>query len=145
NLRQRAHGDAVLRSGQGGGAARQVSERDGRDCSNRPGSRPGAAVWRDFIVKYQDRVLFGTDGNPSSDPDTFWRPHFRFFETFDEYFEHPAQIRTAGGSPGHGRWNISGIGLPDEVLRKVYYLNALKYLPSLPDPINRQLVARGLR
>jgi predicted TIM-barrel fold metal-dependent hydrolase len=101
--------------------------------------------WREFIIKYQDRILFGTDGNPGSDPDTFWLPHFRFFETFDEYFEHPAQIRTAGGSPGHGRWNISGIGLPDEVLRKVYYLNALKYLPPLRDPINRQLAARGLR
>lgn len=101
--------------------------------------------WREFIIKYQDRVLFGTDGNPGTDPDTFWRPYFRFLETNDEYFEHPAQIRTAGGSPGHGRWNISGIGLPDGVLRKVYYLNALKYLPSLRDSINRQLAARGLR
>jgi RNA-directed DNA polymerase len=98
----------------------------------------------DFIIKYQDRVLFGTDGNPRMDPDTFWLPHFRFFETFDEYFEHPAQIRLAGGSPGHGRWNISGIGLPDQALRKVYYQNALKYLPSLRDSLNRQLAARGL-
>ena len=101
--------------------------------------------WRDFIIKYQDRILFGTDGNPRMDPDTFWLPHFRFFETFDEYFEHPAQIRLAGGSPGHGRWNISGIGLPDQVLRKVYYQNALKYLPSLRDSLNRQLAARGLQ
>lgn len=102
-------------------------------------------LWRDFIIKYQDRVLFGTDGNPRTDPKTFWLPYFRFLETNDEYFEHPAQIRLAGGSPGHGRWNISGIGLPDGVLRKVYYLNALKYLPSLRDSINRQLAARGQR
>jgi predicted TIM-barrel fold metal-dependent hydrolase len=101
--------------------------------------------WRDFIIRYQDRILFGTDGNAGSDPDTFWLPHFRFFETFDEYFEHPAQIRLADGSPGHGRWNISGIGLPDDVLRKIYYLNALKYLPSLRGSIERQLAARGLR
>ena len=101
--------------------------------------------WRDFIIKYQDRILFGTDGNPRMDPDTFWLPHFRFFETFDEYFEHPAQIRLAGGSPGHGRWNISGIGLPDQVLRKVYYQNALKYLPSLRDSMNRLLAVRGLQ
>jgi len=99
--------------------------------------------WREFIIKYQDRILFGTDGGPTRDVDTFWIPHFRFFETFDEYFEHPAQIRTPGGSPGHGRWNISGIGLPDEVLRKVYYLNALKYLPSLRPSIEKQLGARG--
>ena len=99
-------------------------------------------LWRDFIIKYQDRILFGTDGNPRTDPETFWLPHFRFFETFDEYFEHPAQIRTAGGSPGHGRWNISGIGLPDEVLRKLYYANALKYLPSLRAGLERQLASR---
>jgi predicted TIM-barrel fold metal-dependent hydrolase len=100
-------------------------------------------LWRDFIIKYQDRVLFGTDGGGNSNPDTFWNPHFRFFETYDEYFEHPAQIRTPGGSPGHGRWNISGIALPDAVLRKVYYLNALKYLPSLKPSIDAQLAARA--
>jgi predicted TIM-barrel fold metal-dependent hydrolase len=98
--------------------------------------------WREFIIKYQDRVLFGTDGGGSSNPDTFWNPHFRYLETYDEYFEHPAQIRTAGGSPGHGRWNISGIGLPDDVLRKVYYENALKFLPSLRDSISQQMAAR---
>jgi predicted TIM-barrel fold metal-dependent hydrolase len=98
--------------------------------------------WRQFIIKYQDRVLFGSDGGPDSDVDTFWTPHWRFLETFDEYFEHPAQIRTAGGSPGHGRWNISGIGLPDDVLRKVYYQNALKLLPSLRASIEKQLAAR---
>ena len=98
--------------------------------------------WRDFIIKYQDRILFGTDGGGSSNPETFWIPHFRYLETFDEYFEHPAQIRTPGGSPGHGRWNISGIGLPDAVLRKVYYENALKFLPELRPSIERQLAAR---
>ena len=78
-------------------------------------------LWREFIIKYQDRVLFGTDGSPARGVDDFWTPHWRYLETYDEYFEHPAQIRTPGGSPGHGRWNISGIGLPDAVLRKVYY------------------------
>jgi hypothetical protein len=63
-------------------------------------------------------------------------------ETLDEYFYHPAQAITPGGSPAHGRWNISGIGLPDEVLRKVYYRNALRYLPSLRQSIENQLQAR---
>jgi predicted TIM-barrel fold metal-dependent hydrolase len=99
-------------------------------------------LWREFIIKYQDRVLLGTDGNPERGPDEFWIPHFRTLETYDEYFYHPAQIRTVGGSPGHGRWNISGLGLPDEVLRKVYYLNALRHLPSLRASIERQLAAR---
>lgn len=99
-------------------------------------------LWRELVIRYQDRVLFGSDGNPRSDVGTFWTPHWRFLETFDEYFEHPAQIRTAGGSPGHGRWNISGIGLPDRVLRKLYYENALRYLPSLRASIRRQLASR---
>jgi predicted TIM-barrel fold metal-dependent hydrolase len=98
--------------------------------------------WRDFIIKYQDRILMGSDGSPNRQPDDFWTPHWRYLETYDEYFYHPAQIRTPGGSPGHGRWNISGIGLPDEVLRKVYYENALRHLPALRDSINRQLAER---
>ncbi len=99
-------------------------------------------LWREFIIKYQDRVLMGSDGSPSRDVDDFWTPHWRALETFDEYFEHPAQVRTPGGSPGHGRWNISGLGLPDGVLRKVYYENALRHLPSLRASINRQLSGR---
>jgi predicted TIM-barrel fold metal-dependent hydrolase len=99
-------------------------------------------MWREFIIKYQDRILMGTDGNPARQPDDFWTPHWRYLETYDEYFPHPAQIRTEGGSPGHGRWHISGIGLPDSVLRKVYYENALRHLPSLRDSIQRQLAAR---
>jgi predicted TIM-barrel fold metal-dependent hydrolase len=98
-------------------------------------------LWREFIIKYQDRVLLGTDGGPERGIDDFWTPHWRFLETYDEYFEHPAQLRTEGGSPGHGRWNIAGIGLPDAVLRKVYYENALRHLPALKASITRQLAA----
>ena len=99
-------------------------------------------MWREFFIKYQDRVFFGTDGNANSHPDTFWNPHFRYLETYDEYFEHPAQIRLPGGSPGHGRWNISGVSLPDEALRKIYYENALRVLPELRQSIERQIAAR---
>jgi predicted TIM-barrel fold metal-dependent hydrolase len=99
-------------------------------------------LWREFIIKYQDRVFMGSDGAPSRGADEFWIPHWRCLETYDEYFYHPAQIRTPGGSPGHGRWNISGIGLPDAVPRKVYYQNALRHLPSLRPSIEKQLAAR---
>ncbi len=100
-------------------------------------------LWREFIIKYQDRVFFGTDGSQSRGADEFWRPHWRALETLDEYFPHPAQVRTPSGSPGHGRWHISGLGLPDAVLRKVYYQNALRHLPSLRASIDRQMAARG--
>ncbi len=97
---------------------------------------------RKFFLKYQDRILFGTDGNPGRGIDEFWVPHWRFLETFDEHFDHPAQLRSATGAPLHGRWRIYGIGLPDDVLRKVYYANALRYLPSARASIEKQLSAQ---
>jgi predicted TIM-barrel fold metal-dependent hydrolase len=97
---------------------------------------------RKFFLKYQDRILFGSDGNPARGIDEFWVPHWRFLETYDEHFDHPAQIRSPTGAPLHGRWKISGIGLPDSVLRKVYYQNALRYLPSVRASIQKQLSGR---
>ncbi len=96
---------------------------------------------RKFFLKYQDRILFGSDGNPNRGIDEFWAPHWRFLETYDEHFDHPAQLRSETGAPLHGRWRIYGIGLPDDVLRKVYYANALKYLPSVKGSIQKQLAA----
>jgi predicted TIM-barrel fold metal-dependent hydrolase len=97
---------------------------------------------REFFLKYQNRILFGSDGNPARGVDEFWVPHWRFLETYDEHFDHPAQIRSATGAPLHGRWRISGIALPDPVLRKVYYENALRYLPGARASIQKQLAAR---
>ncbi len=75
---------------------------------------------RRFFLKYTDRILFGTDAGP--DLDTY-RISYRFLETDDEYFNYnPGEI------PGQGRWSIYGIHLPDEVLQKVYNLNAKKLL-----------------
>lgn len=97
---------------------------------------------RKFFLKYQDRILFGSDGNPARGVEEFWEPHWRFLESYDEHFDHPAQIRSATGAPLHGRWRISGIGLPDSVLRKVYYGNALRYLPSVRSAVQKQLASR---
>jgi predicted TIM-barrel fold metal-dependent hydrolase len=94
---------------------------------------------RKFFLKYQDRILFGSDGNPGRGIDEFWIPHWRFLETLDEHFDHPAQMRSPTGAPLHGRWRIYGIGLPDDVLRKVYYSNALRYLPDSRAAFDRQL------
>ena len=94
---------------------------------------------RKWLIKYQDRVLFGTDGSPDRDVERIWTPHWRFFETDDEHFDHPAQMLSPLGAPLQGRWRIYGVFLPDDVLRKIYYRNALKYLPSLRAPIEKQL------
>ena len=73
----------------------------------------------EFFVKYQDKILFGKDS---------WRPeefptYFRILETADEYFPYHKKY--------HAFWAMYGIDLPDEVLRKVYYKNALKIVPGL--------------
>ncbi len=92
---------------------------------------------RAFLIKYQDRVLFGSDGNPSREIDRFWTPHWRYFETDDEYFDHPAQMLSPLGAPLQGRWAIHGASLPDEVLRKIYYRNALRHLKDLRESFER--------
>jgi predicted TIM-barrel fold metal-dependent hydrolase len=84
------------------------------------GRQPRAS--RRFFDKYQDRILFGTDGVS----DDLYPFYFRFLETEDEYFDYgPGRV------PDQGRWRIYGIGLPDPVLKKVYSENAERLL-SLP-------------
>jgi hypothetical protein len=85
---------------------------------------------------------FHSDGNPGRGIEEFWAPHWRFLETYDEHFDHPAQLRSATSAPLHGRWRIYGVGLPDNVLRKVYYANALRYLPTARASIQKQSSAR---
>ncbi|QDT56005.1 Amidohydrolase [Caulifigura coniformis] len=81
---------------------------------------------RKFFVKYADRILFGTDTNVARPVDL--QPHFRFLETWDEYFPY-----SPSAFPPQGFWNIYGIGLPDDVLRKVYSENAERLIPGVKD------------
>lgn len=85
--------------------------------ANELGRQPYTA--RDFFIKYQDRILFGIDLYPETH---VYQEHYRFLETWDEYFDYPRHYFK------HGRWKIYGIGLPDPVLEKVYYKNAVKLL-----------------
>ena len=78
---------------------------------------------RRFFLKYAGRILFGTDGVP---PMSELIPHWRFLETWDEYFPYEDNP-----FPPQGLWNIYGIGLPDDVLRKVYFENAVRLIPSV--------------
>ncbi|HSY82341.1 MAG TPA: amidohydrolase family protein [Gemmatimonadaceae bacterium] len=82
------------------------------------GRQPRAS--REFFIKYQDRILFGKDSfQPSEYP-----YYFRVFETADEYFDYYR--------PYHAFWKLYGIALPDSVLKKVYFANALKITKGLP-------------
>ncbi|HEX5070620.1 MAG TPA: amidohydrolase family protein [Vicinamibacterales bacterium] len=82
------------------------------------GRQPRAA--HDFFVKYQDRILFGKDTFEPTEYPYYWR----VFETRDEYFDYYRNY--------HAFWKLYGMDLPDGVLKKLYYQNALKLLPGLP-------------
>jgi len=75
---------------------------------------------RQFFLNHADQILFGTDMGP--DLETY-RIYYRFLETNDEYFNYGKT-----GIPGQGRWFIYGLYLPDDVLEKVYFLNAQRVL-----------------
>jgi predicted TIM-barrel fold metal-dependent hydrolase len=75
---------------------------------------------RAFFLRHADRILFGTDA--PVDP-TVYRLHYRFLETWDESFDYGAD-----DVPGQGRWQIHGLGLPEEVMRAVYRDNARRVL-----------------
>jgi predicted TIM-barrel fold metal-dependent hydrolase len=84
------------------------------------GRQPHSA--RAFFLRHADRILFGADLGP--DPDMY-AVHYRFLETLDESFDYGTD-----DVPSQGRWQIHGIGLPDDVLRKVYRDNARRILGS---------------
>ena len=74
---------------------------------------------RKFFIKYQDRIMFGKD-TWSVDEYGFY---FRMLETDDEYFPPLRKY--------HAFWNMYGLGLPDDVLKKIYYKNALRIFPQI--------------
>ncbi len=82
------------------------------------GRQPRAA--HDFFVKYQDRILFGKDSFQPEEYPYYWR----VFETRDDYFDYYRHY--------HAFWKLYGIDLPDSVLKKVYYQNALRIASRLP-------------
>jgi predicted TIM-barrel fold metal-dependent hydrolase len=82
------------------------------------GRQPYSA--RNFFIQYQDRILYGSDMGPDLDA---YRLCYRFLETDDEYFNY-----NTSDIPLQGRWYVNGLFLPDEVLEKVYRMNAEKVI-----------------
>jgi predicted TIM-barrel fold metal-dependent hydrolase len=75
---------------------------------------------REFFIRYQDRILFGKDAFAPDEYPYYWR----VFETADEYFDYYRDY--------HAFWKLYGMDLPDEVLEKLYYGNALRIIPGMP-------------
>lgn len=77
-------------------------------------------VAHDFFIKFQNRILFGKDSFQPEEYPYYWR----VFETRDDYFDYYRGY--------HAFWKLYGIDLPDDVLKKVYYANALKLMTRVP-------------
>jgi predicted TIM-barrel fold metal-dependent hydrolase len=84
-------------------------------------------VARAFMLKYQDRILFGSDMPPDR---AMYRSWWRTLETDDDAFDYY-------GAPGQGRWKIYGLALPDEVLAKIYSGNAARLLRIDPGELTK--------
>jgi hypothetical protein len=93
------------------------------------GRQPRAT--RDLLCRHSDRVLFGCDEIPPTGDS--YPTHFRFLETADEHFRH-----SDDDPPLMGRWAISGLDLPDDVLRAVYFDNAARLVPRLHGATERK-------
>jgi predicted TIM-barrel fold metal-dependent hydrolase len=74
---------------------------------------------RAWMIQYQDRVMMGKDTYKKEEYYTY----FRVLETADEYFDYYRKR--------HAHWKMYGLDLPDSVLRKVYFENALKVIPGI--------------
>ena len=86
------------------------------------GRQPRAA--RALMERHPGRILFGMDLFP---PDReIYAIHFRFLETGDEHFAY-----STDDPPPEGRWAISGLDLPSEILGAVYAENARRLIPGL--------------
>ena len=84
---------------------------------NELGRQPSTA--RRFFEDYQDRILFGKDIYKMDE----YYIYFQVLETDDEYIEYYRKR--------HGLWRLYGLNLSDEILKKVYYQNALKIFPNI--------------
>lgn len=74
---------------------------------------------REWLIKYQDRVMMGKDTYKKEEYYTY----FRVLETDDEYFDYYRKR--------HAHWKMYGLNLPDSVLKKIYYKNALNVIPGI--------------
>ena len=82
---------------------------------------------RAFILKYQDRILYATDLEFLKDQS----PEDAIAEWQQQYARDWRYFATNDGFDYDGH-QVHGLGLPQEILRKLYHSNALHWFPSIP-------------
>ena len=78
---------------------------------------------RKWLIDYQDRVMMGKDSYKKEEYYTY----FRVLETNDEYFDYYRKR--------HAHWKMYGLALPDSVLQKIYFKNAIQLIPGIDESL----------
>jgi predicted TIM-barrel fold metal-dependent hydrolase len=88
-------------------------------------AQPGPKV-RAFLIKYQDRVVYGTDGafRPSGNLDGQVKGYEDRVAVDWKYFSTDETFQFRG-------MNVQGLKLPQDVLKKLYHDNAVKWIPGV--------------
>ena len=94
------------------------------------------AEWREFFIKYQDRIMFGTDADETFDK-----------ETVDDLYK-LAEGALTSDVPSYVAHcyvdlNVGGLNLPKEVVEKIYHTNFETFTQGVVRPIDRKVMKSG--
>lgn len=79
----------------------------------------------EFLIKYQDRIVYGSDFRfREGDDQQAWK-------SVDAQHERDWQFLSRRGSVAYGGQETIGLGLPERVLRKIFYENPQRWLPGV--------------
>lgn len=86
---------------------------------------------RSFMIEYADRIVFGTDASrvPKEQATQYALRYWRAFRILESDGE------LEGGFFGGGR--MQGLGLPRDVLEKIYYKNAVRLYPRVREQLEQ--------
>ncbi len=90
--------------------------------------------WREFFIKYQDRIMFGSDADDRRDQ-----------QTIDEIYD---VVYTSMSSDDSEKtltcydmdWHIRGLSLPEDVLNKIFHDNFIKFMDGKRNEVNNELL-----
>jgi len=91
--------------------------------------------WRDFFIRFQDRILFGTDNNGGSRPD---EDGSRVRKSEDKIGMIRTFLETRDKIPDDPRPPHVGFELDRPVLEKIYKTNFQRYAGDSPRPVDIQ-------
>src|SRR5574340_1082578 len=80
---------------------------------------------REFLLKYQDRILYGTDFSLTArDEESAWN-------ALQSTYERDWRLFSSGEQMQYGNREIQGLALPEAALRKIFFENALRWVPGM--------------